>query len=301
MAAATPPALFGRVITAMVTPFDDRLQIDEKQVARLVDHLIETGSGGLVVCGTTGETATLSHDEKIELFALVKKFSGGRAKVIAGAGTNNTADSIQLARQAEEIGVDGLLLITPYYNRPSQEGLYQHFCAIAKETKLPIMMYNVPARTSVNMTAATAVRCANDCANIVALKEASSDLAQIAEIASAAPSGFQIYSGEDGVNLPILSVGGVGTVSVTSHVAGRALAQMHEAYFAGDYATARDLHLKTLPLTRALFCTASPAPTKYALKKLGVLDNDKLRLPLVSVNADERAIVDDALAAFGPV
>ncbi len=282
----------------MVTPFDGNLKVDESQVTRLVEHLIETGSDGLVVCGTTGESATLTHDEKITLFDLVKKHAAGRVKLIAGAGTNNTADSIILAKQAEEIGMDGLLLVTPYYNKPSQEGLFQHFSAIARATRLPVMLYNVPGRTALNMLAATTVRCARENDNIVAVKEASSDLAQAAEIARTAPPGFEIYSGDDNVNLPILSVGGVGAVSVTAHVAGRAIKQVHEAYAAGETAAARDLHLKTLPLTRALFCTSNPVPVKYALQKLGVLTNAAVRLPLVEATAAERELIESALREF---
>lgn len=292
---------FGQVVTAMVTPFDDRLHIDEKQVEALVEYLISNGSDGLVVCGTTGESATLSHDEKIRLFAMVKKLAGKRAKVIAGAGTNNTSDSIQLARQAQEIGVDGLLLVTPYYNKPSQDGLFEHFAAIARATELPIMLYNVPPRTSINMTAATTVRCAAECPNIVAVKEASKDMEQVGEISRTAPPSFQIYSGDDGVTLPMLALGSVGVVSVISHVAGKPLKQMHTAFFDGDSKSACELHLATLPLTRALFCTTNPVPVKYAMHKMGVLANDLVRLPLVQATAQERDVIDQALKNYGMV
>jgi 4-hydroxy-tetrahydrodipicolinate synthase len=300
MAAADTTARFGRIITAMVTPFNDNLEIDETQVERVVDHLIGSGSDALVVCGTTGETPTLSHDEKLKMFTLVKKYAGSRARVIAGSGTNNTSDSIELAKQADEIGVDGILLIAPYYNRPSQEGMFQHFSAIAQAVpKQDILLYNVPARTASNILPATVARCAEQNPNIIGVKEASSDLAQIAEIARIAPRGFQIYSGEDAVNLPILAVGGVGTISVTSHIAGKALRLMHEAFFAGDFGYAKSLHLKTLPLTRALFCVNSPTPTKYALHKLGIISSPKVRLPLSEISESEAAIVDAALKEFG--
>ena len=295
-------AHFGQVITAMVTPFTegDVSKIDEGQVERLVNHLIDNGSDGLVVCGTTGESATLTHDEKISLFQLVKKHAGGRAKLIAGAGTNNTADSISLARQALEIGMDALLLVTPYYNKPSQTGLIAHFSAIANAVgELPVMLYNVPGRTSVNMTAATSVHLAQLCSNILAVKEASGDMLQTGEIARTAPEQFHIYCGDDNVNLPTLALGGVGAVSVTSHVAGKAIKAMHTAYFAGDIVTARKLHLATLPLTRALFCTSNPVPVKYALQRLGVLTNAAVRLPLVEITAPEAETVDRALAEFG--
>ncbi len=294
-----PDPIFGHVATAMVTPFDDNLQIDERQIVRLIDHLVENGTETLVVCGTTGESATLSRDEKVKMFTLVKKHAEGRAKIIAGVGTNNTADSIRLAKQAQEIGVDGHLLITPYYNKPSQEGLFQHFSAIARETSLPIMLYNVPPRTSLNMTAATTVRCARECPNIVAVKEASKDMEQIGEIARTAPAGFQIYSGDDGVTLPMLALGSVGVVSVISHVAGKALRQMHSAFFNCDLQAAAGIHLSTLPLTKALFCTTNPVPVKYAMQRMGVLTSDHVRLPLVPATAEEREIVDRSLTAFG--
>jgi 4-hydroxy-tetrahydrodipicolinate synthase len=299
MADTQSKARFGWVITAMVTPFTDTLEIDESGVNNVVDHLIANGSQSIVVCGTTGETPTLSHDEKLKMYSLVKKHAAGRAQVIAGVGTNNTAESIRLAKEADELGADGLLVIAPYYNRPSQDGMFQHFTAIAKAVpNQKILLYNVPPRTSSDISPETAVRSAIECPNIVGIKEASSKLDQIGEIARTAPVGFEVYSGEDAVNLPILSIGGVGIISVTSHIAGKTLHKMHEAFFAGDYTTAKELHLKTLPLTRALFCVNSPTPTKYALHKMGVIASPKVRLPLSEINEAEARIVDKALAEF---
>jgi 4-hydroxy-tetrahydrodipicolinate synthase len=188
---------FGRVLTAMVTPFDKSLNIDDKAVGNLVDHLIATGTSAIVVAGTTGESATLSHHEKVHLLRVVKDAVNGRAKIVAGTGSNNTADSIALTREATSIGVDGLLLVTPYYNKPSQLGLYAHFRAIAESTETPVMLYNVPGRTSINLSSKTCLQLASDCANVIAVKEASKDLEQIGEILANAPPGFQVYSGDD--------------------------------------------------------------------------------------------------------
>jgi 4-hydroxy-tetrahydrodipicolinate synthase len=295
----TMPPHFGRVVTAMVTPFDSSLAVDEKSVGVLVDHLIATGSSAIVVAGTTGESATLSQHEKSRLFRLVKDAAAGRAKIIAGTGTNNTADSISLTKEAEAIGVDGILLITPYYNKPSQEGLYAHYSAIAESTTIPVMLYNVPGRTSVNLSAKTCLRLAVDYANVVAVKEASKDLEQIGDILAHAPEGFQVYSGDDGTTLPILALGGVGVVSVTAHVNGCQLAKMHECWFGGDIAGAQKLHLASLSLTKALFVTTNPVPVKHALKTLGVLPNDTVRLPLVPASSEESKIIHDGLKQYG--
>src|SRR5687768_9261221 len=283
---------WGRVITAMVTPFDSAGGIDEGGVRRLVDYLLENGSDGLVVSGTTGESPTLTVPEKLQLFQLVKNAVGGRGIVIAGTGGNDTAESVHLSREAARTGVDGLLLVTPYYNKPSQEGLYRHFRTIAESVDLPVMLYNVPPRTSVNMEAETVLRLARDVKNIVAVKEASGNLTQATEIIAGAPDGFRLYSGEDAVTLPLLSVGGYGVVSVTSHVVGRDLQAMHHAFFAGEVAEAARLHAKMMPVVKACFqpTTPSPAPVKAAVNMLGIPVGG-LRLPLVEVNEKERDAV----------
>lgn len=291
---------WGQVITAMATPFDSEGRIDERSVTRLVDYLFENGSDGLAVSGTTGESPSLSHDEKLLMFRLVKEAARGRGPVIAGTGSNDTTASITLSREAAALGVDGLLLVTPYYSKPSQEGLYRHFRAIAESVSLPVMLYNVPPRTSVNMEAATALRLARDVKNITAVKESSSNLVQVSEIVAGAPEGFSVYSGEDGIVLPTLAVGGAGVVSVTSHVVGRDLKAMHKAFFAGDYQEAARIHAKMLPMVRALFqpTTPSPAPVKAALNLLGV-GVGGVRLPLVPATESETEIVRDALRAYG--
>lgn len=292
---ATP--LFGQVVTAMITPFEQGGRVDYDAAVKIAEYLLANGSDGLVVSGTTGESPTLSVDEKVKLFKTVKQAVGSRAVVLAGAGSYNTAETVELSKAAQECGVDGLLVVAPYYNKPSQEGLIQHFTAIADAVNLPIMLYNVPSRTITNIEASTAVRLA-DHPRIVALKEASVNMAQVGEIVLGAPN-LQIYSGADEVNLPLLSLGSVGTVSVISHVVGNDLRKLYKAYAAGDLETARSIHLRTLPVTRAMFSYPSPAPTKAALGMLGVLADTSVRLPLVGVPDKERAAIQATLKEYG--
>lgn len=296
MASTTTPP-FGRVLTAMVTPFGADGGVDYDAAARLAEYLIAHGNDGLVVAGSTGESVTLTQDEKLRLFRTVSKAIGGRAKILAGVGSSSTMDTVQLIEKASETGVDGLLVVTPAYNRPSQEGLYQHFLAAAMSTELPVMLYNVPGRTSVNMEPATVLRLA-DVPNIVALKEAGK-LEQAGDILAVAPAGFAVYSGADENNLPILALGGVGTISVIGHVVGDDLQAMHRAFFCGDLDTARRIHLKTLSMTRAMFSAPNPVPTKTALSLLDVLESSRVRLPLVDANERERAGIHAALKEYG--
>ncbi len=290
---------FGHVVTAMVTIFDEHLRVDEAQTVAVARHLAANGSDGLVVCGTTGESATLSAEEKIRLFQIVKEAVGPETCIIAGTGSNNTAESIALTKAAAKIGVDGVLVVGPYYNKPSQEGMYQHFMAIAGASKLPVMLYNVPGRTVSNILPETVKRLASDAPNIVAIKEATGDLNQVAVVASEAGRGFEIYSGDDFTTLPILAVGGVGVVSVSSHVIGNDLKLMHQHFYNGDIDGARAIHLKQMALSKALFCTSNPVPVKYALEYLGVIEKARYRLPLVEASADEKRTVEAALAAYG--
>jgi len=294
----TSDPLYGRVLTAMVTPFTSDGQVDYEDAAGLATHLTENGSDGIVVGGTTGESATLTHAEKIKLFKTVVSAVRGRAAVLAGTGSSDTAATIALSREAAETGADALLVVTPYYNRPSQEGLYRHYKAVAESVTIPTVLYNVPARTGVNLEAATVARLSS-IPNIVAVKEASSNLEQVAEIAARATAGFQIYSGDDGVNLPILSLGGVGAISVTSHVIGLDLQQMHRAYFGGDLQNALRLHLRSLPMKKALFSFPSPVPVKTALHMLGIIKSACVRLPHADATDDERARVRSALLEYG--
>lgn len=294
-------AIFGQVLTAMVTPFGADGQVSKSGVERLVEHLLANGSDGVVVCGTTGESPTLSHEEKLRLFRLVKEVVGTRGTVIAGTGGNDTAASIALTQEAAETGVDGALLVVPPYNKPSQEGLVQHFKAIAASVpRLRCMLYNVPPRTAQNMDAATTVRLAREVPNIVATKEAAGNLVQCAEIVAEAPTEFAVYSGDDGMTLPLLAVGGVGVVSVTAHLVGKEMKALHMAFFGGQLAEAVRLNGRMLPMLRACFqpTTPSPVPLKAALNLLGI-EVGGVRLPLVEANARELEIVKTALAAYG--
>jgi 4-hydroxy-tetrahydrodipicolinate synthase len=269
----------GRVLTAMATPFDRNGEVDLRQATNLARALLDSGSDGLVIAGTTGESPTLSDKEKWSLFATVKKALGGRGAVIAGTGSYNTAESIRLTREAEEIGVDGILLVVPYYNKPSQEGLFRHFEAIARSTRLPVILYNVPSRTVTNMTAETAIRLSR-IPNIAGTKEASADLAQIARIIENTRDDFLIWSGNDEDTLPILSIGGYGVVSVASHLVGTQIQEMVQAFLGGNSDRAAQIHRRLLPLVKSLFLVGNPAPLKYALNHIG-FEVGSPRLPLV--------------------
>lgn len=286
-------ARFGRLVTAMVTPFNDQNQIDYDKTERLIDHLVSTGSEGIVVSGTTGESPTLSRAEKLDLFKHVVSYAKGKCHILVGTGSNDTAASVEFTQAVKDIGVDGVMLVAPYYSRPSQEGLYAHFKAVASATDLPVMLYNVPARSAVNMTAETTLRLA-ELPNVVCMKEASGNLSQIAQIIEHAPSGFEVYSGDDSLTLPILSIGGVGIVSVASHIVGRQMTEMLNAFFAGNTKEAASLHRKLMPVFEGLFAYPSPGPTKEALNKLGV-DVGGVRLPLVELTEQEKAFVHSLL------
>jgi len=289
---------FGRIITAMVTPFDENLEIDWDTTARLIDYLIEEQQAdGLVVCGTTGESPTLSEEEKLRLFAFAVERARGRCKIIAGTSSYDTAHSIRLSREAEKIGVDGLLLVAPYYNRPNQEGLYRHFRAVAESVSLPCMLYNVPKRTSSNISAETTARLA-EIPNIVATKEASGDLNQISQIIRDTPDDFLLYSGDDSMLLPILAVGGYGIVSVSGHVIGRSIRRMMEAFLSGNHGEAARIHRDILDINNGMFICPSPAPVKFALKLHG-LDVGGVRLPLVEPSEKEQEYIRSLFARSG--
>ncbi|MGH2348965.1 MAG: 4-hydroxy-tetrahydrodipicolinate synthase [bacterium] len=294
-------SIFGPVLTAMATPFDENGAVDIEQATALAKRLVDNGSDGIVVAGTTGESPTLSDDEKVQLFRAVKDAVGGRAKVVAGTGTNDTRHSVHLTKEAAAAGVDGILLVNPYYNRPSQDGLYAHFRTIAESTSLPCMLYNIPGRTGVNAAPETIARLA-DVPNIVAVKEASGSLDQASEIRRRTSPDFLIYSGDDSLTLPILSVGGTGIVSVASHLAGREIAEMVRAYARGDVRKALDVHLKLFPLFKVLFITTNPVPLKAALNLSG-FNVGKPRLPLVEATAKEKEQIGTVLKelALAPV
>jgi 4-hydroxy-tetrahydrodipicolinate synthase len=273
---------FGRLITAMVTPFDEKGLIDLGKVEQLVEHLMDTGTNSIIVAGTTGESPTLSHDEKVELIKHVLHCVKGRVKVIAGTGTNNTYESVKLSQEAERIGVDGLLLVAPYYNKPSQEGLFQHFSTIAKSVHIPCILYNIPGRTSVNLETPTTLRLA-EIPNIVGIKESSGNLAQISEIIANTPDTFYVFSGDDYLTLPIISIGGFGVVSVASHIIGREMSQMITSYVEGRSQEAAKWHKKLTPIFNGI-PLSNPAFIKEALQMIGI-NAGGVRLPLVK--ADE--------------
>jgi 4-hydroxy-tetrahydrodipicolinate synthase len=270
----------GRLLTAMVTPMDDEGKVDYAQARRLAQALVESGSHGVVVSGTTGEAPTLSDEEKVRLIREVKEALGHRGTVVAGTGTYDTAHSIELSREAQKAGADALLLVVPYYNRPSQEGLYEHFRAIAQAVDIPCILYNIPGRTALNMTADTTIRL-SQVDNIIGVKEASGDLVQISRILAEARQGFLVWSGDDALTLPIMAVGGYGVISVTSHLVGGKMRAMMEAYLEGRVEEARRLHLQLLPLMQALMTVApNPCPIKWALNHVGFRVG-RPRLPLV--------------------
>jgi len=284
---------FGRVITAMVTPFHKDGSVNYAQAKKLARHLVESGSDGLVVAGTTGESPTLTKDEKGALFQAVVEEVGGKAAVIAGTGTNSTAESVALTQAAERAGVDGIMVVGPYYNKPSQEGLYQHFAAIARSTRLPVMLYNVPGRTAVNILPGTVARLA-EIENVVAIKEASGSLEQVTELRRLLPDHFAIYSGDDSLTLPMLALGARGVVSVASHVAGKRIQEMINAFTAGNVTLAAKIHAELFPLFKVLFITTNPVPVKAALNFLG-LQVGGPRLPLVEATEAEKEKIRECL------
>lgn len=270
---------FGQLLTAMVTPFNEHGEIDYPATGNLIEHLIDNGTDALVVAGTTGESPTLSTEEKIELFTYVVKEVKGRIPVIAGTGSNDTKASIELTKEAESLGVDGIMLVAPYYNRPSQAGLYEHFKVIAEATTLPVMLYNIPGRTSVNIDVDTIVELSK-IDNITSVKEASADLDAMAAIIERTGDDFVLYSGDDSLTLPVLAIGGKGTVSVSAHVVGNEMKAMINAFTTGSLQEASSLHRKLLPSFKALFSAPSPTPLKAVLNLIGVPVGE-VRLPLV--------------------
>ncbi|NLO88872.1 MAG: 4-hydroxy-tetrahydrodipicolinate synthase [Clostridia bacterium] len=286
----------GRVLTAMVTPFDENFSVDYKKAAQLAQMLENNGSEGIVVSGTTGESPTLSFEEKIKLYETVREAVSEKTYVIAGTGSNSTENTIKLTKEAEAVGVNGIMAVVPYYNKPSQEGLYQHFKAVAASTKLPVMLYNVPSRTSLNMKPETVYRL-SQIDNIVALKEANNDVEQVTEIKRICPSDFKIYSGNDSFTLPILSLGGYGIVSVASHIAGNEIKEMITQFIRGNFENALEIHIKLFPLFKVLFIASNPVPVKAALKLKG-FDVGGVRLPLVNLTEQELEVLKKTLESY---
>ena|SRR5690625_51099 len=284
---------FGEVITAMVTPFDEDLQIDYSQLKMLIQFLINNGTDAIIVSGTTGESPTLSSEEKLDLFHHSVEIVGNRIPVIAGTSTYHTKESIYLTKEAEQIGCDGIMAVTPYYNRPNQKGLYRHFSQLAKNTKLPIMLYNVPSRTGVDLQPKTVISL-SDIPNITSIKEASGNLEAVSEIIANTRDNFTVYSGDDSLTLPILSVGGFGVVSVASHVYGHKIKQMITNYNLGNTEIASEIHKQLLPFMLEIFKVPSPAPIKFALNHLGV-DVGNVREPLLPLNETEQSALTSLL------
>ena len=285
---------FGLVLTAMVTPFKPDGSMDYKRAAELASYLADNGSDGLVVHGTTGESPTLTHEEEYELYRVVKKAVGGKVKIVAGTGSNSTATTIKSTREAEKIGVDGIMIVVPYYNKPSQEGMFQHYKVVAESTKLPIIIYNIPGRTGVNMTADTVARLAK-IKNIAGIKEASGVMDQVAEIRQKTPKEFVIYSGDDDKTLEIMKRGGKGVISVASHIVGKEIKRMCELFHAGEIGEAGRINSRLSPLFKVLFITTNPTPVKAALAMIGQPVGG-LRLPLIEASDSEKEQIRKVLA-----
>jgi len=286
----------GRLLTAMVTPFDEEGKVNYEQAKKLALALLNSGSDGLVVVGTTGESPTITWDEEYRLFREIKLAVGERGTVIAGTGSNSTAEASEATKEAEHIGVDACLLVVPYYNKPTQEGLYEHFKAIAQNTSLPCIMYNVPSRTVTNLSADTVIKL-SQIDNIIGVKEASGNLEQISKIISNTREDFLVWSGNDGDTLPILAIGGYGVISVISHLVGKQIQEMIESFVSGKIDKAAAIHRHLLPLVDAMFIVANPIPIKYALNYVG-FNVGKLRLPLTEPDEKSAAFIRETLKNY---
>lgn len=290
--------MFKGSFVALVTPFKDG-RIDEPKLRDLVDWQIRQKTAGIVPMGTTGESATLSHEEHARVIEIVVRAARGRVPVIAGAGSNSTAEAVSLSREAGQLGADAILSVNPYYNRPTQEGLYQHFTEIAKRSGLPILLYNIPSRTGVALSADTMVRLAETNKNIIGVKEATGSLDLASEILARLGKRFLVLSGDDSLTLPLMAVGAAGVVSVAANLVPRAVADLCAFAARGDDRRARAAHLKLFPLIKALFIETNPGPIKAAMEDAGLIDSGALRLPMVSVTPATRAKVRAAMKAFG--
>ena len=286
----------GRLLTAMVTPFNEEGMVDYEQARKLALALLNSGSDGVLVVGTTGESPTLIRQEELRLFSEVKSAVGEGGAVVAGTGSNSTAEAIETTKEAERIGVDACLLVVPYYNKPSQEGLYQHFKAIAQSTNLPCILYNVPSRTVTNLSAETVIRL-SQIDNIIGVKEASGNLGQISRIISNTGEDFRVWSGNDGDTLPILALGGYGIISVASHLVGNQIKEMIDSFTSGKADKAAEIHRHLLPLINALFIVSNPIPVKYAVNCVG-FNVGKPRLPLTEPDEKTAAFIKATLKNF---
>jgi len=286
----------GRLLTAMVTPFSEKGEVDYEQAKRLALALLNSGSDGVLVVGTTGESPTLIRQEELRLFSEVKSAVGERGAVVAGTGSNSTTEALEATKEAERIGVDACLLVVPYYNKPTQEGLYQHFKTIAQSTTLPCILYNVPSRTAANLSAETVIKL-SQIDNIIGVKEASGNLEQVSKIISNAREDFLVWSGNDGDTLPILALGGYGVISVASHLVGSQIREMIDSFTSGKTGKAAEIHRHLLPLINALFIVSNPIPVKYAVNYVG-FNVGKPRLPLTEPDEKTAAFIKDTLKNY---
>ena len=284
-------------IVALVTPFTDG-KVDEAKLKQLVEMHVAQGTDGIVPCGTTGESPTLSHDEHRRVVEIVIEAARGRLHIIAGTGSNATSEAIDLTRHARKAGATGALVVNPYYNKPTQEGLYRHFRAVAEAVDLPIVVYNIAGRTAVNVETDTLARLVKDCPNIVGVKEASGSLDQMTQVVLACGPDFSVLSGDDNLTLPLMSVGGRGVISVVANIVPRETAEMTHAALAGDWNLARDLHLKLFPLSRAMFLETNPIPVKEAMGMMGMLAPE-FRLPMCPMGAANRERLKTILTQHG--
>ena len=287
----------GKIITAMVTPFTKDLKVDYEACEELAKHLVKTGSNSILIAGTTGESPTLSLEEKIELLASVKRAVANKAKIIFGAGSNSTENAVKMAKLAEKEGADAILSVVPYYNKPSQEGIIAHFSAVAQAVNLPVVLYNIPGRTGVNMSVKTVKTLAEKYDNIVALKQSYFDLDVISELKIACPEDFTIYSGDDSLTLPMMSLGVDGVISVASHLWANEIKTMIHNFENGNYMFAKNMHLKLYPIFKALFMAPNPVPIKTALEKAGLI-NSYVRLPLVALSEEQKSELYEVIDKF---
>ncbi len=288
--------MFQGCFTALVTPFKEG-KVDEDALKRLLEIQIEAGVAGVVPCGTTGESATLSYEEHNRVIELTKELTEGKIKVIAGTGSNSTAETIMLTRHAEEVGADAALLITPYYNKPTQKGLLEHYGKIAEHTSIPLILYNVPSRTGVNMLPETVARL-SEFENIVGIKEASGDLDQVSQIIELTGEDFTVLSGDDSLTLPMLAIGGRGVISVTSNILPGEVSLLCKHFFNGNLEEARKLHQRLQPLNRIMFIETNPIPVKTALSMMGLIE-EELRLPLTTITDANRIKLEELLKNYG--
>jgi len=288
----------GEVITAMVTPFNKNKEVDYNKVEELAKHLAKNGSDAILIVATTGESPTLTNEEELEILATVKTAVANKVKIIMNTGSNSTQTAVEMTKRVEkEDAADAILSVVPYYNKPSQSGMIAHFSAIAESTKLPIIMYNIPSRTGVNMAVETVAFLANKYSNIVGLKQSYGDLDAISELKLACPEDFTIYSGDDSLTLPMLALGADGVISVASHLYGNEIKSLIHNFKSGQLHAAKNMHLKLYPIFKKLFMAPNPVPVKAALAKAGIID-EYVRLPLVELTEEQKSELYEVLDSF---